>query len=162
MKVKRMLAAVVMALAMAFGANTASAQGGPGLVVQGSQTVEKLPSKAKSFINKHFKDVAVTKCQEYFAKGKYEVELRNGVDLEFDRNGKITEIDAPGNTTLASSVVKDILPSNAWKRLEKQGLTSSVESIEFKRGKVYEVELNIPSPDTYVFDINGTFLAIED
>lgn len=151
-----------MALAMACGVTTASAQGGPGLVIQGSQTVEKLPSKAKAFINKHFKDVAVTKCQEYFAKGKYEVELRNGVDLEFDRNGKILEIDAPDNTTLAASVVKDILPSNAWKRLEKQGLTTSVESIEFRRGKVYEVELNIPSPDTYIFDINGTFLAIED
>lgn len=37
-----------------------------------------------------------------------------------------------------------------------------VESVEFNRGKVYEVELNIPGPDTYVFDLNGVFLAIED
>ncbi|WP_438589149.1 hypothetical protein [Duncaniella dubosii] len=32
------------------------------------------PKKAQAFIEKHFKDAGVMKCEKYFAKGKYEVE----------------------------------------------------------------------------------------
>lgn len=136
--------------------------GNPGIVVAGSQSYSQLPEKARSFIEKHFKDTGVRTCEKYFAKGKYEVELSNGIDLEFDSDGNILEVDAPGKMMLPASVVKDMLPQKAYERLAKDGFASMVESVEFNRGKVYEVELSIPGPDTYVFDINGVFLAIED
>lgn len=154
-------------MAIAFSAPTfvAEAQyygGSPGIAMAGSADVSQLPDKAKTFIKKHFKDVGVRTCEKYFAKGKYEVELANGVDLEFNTGGEILEIDAPDNIILANSVIKDILPHKAYTRLEKDGMLNSVESIEFKKGKVYEVELRISDPDTYVFSPEGSFIAIED
>lgn len=134
----------------------------PGIAMSGSANYSQLPKKAQAFIEKHFKGVGVRTCEKYFAKGKYEVELVNGIDLEFNTKGELTEIDAPDNTLLPVAVVKDIMPRKAFERLEKDGLTGAVESIKLNRGKVYEVELNITDPDTYVFDLDGVFLAIED
>lgn len=167
MKLKSIISGIA-SLAILFGAADAVAQvpvingGAPGIAVAGSADYSQLPEKAKKFIDKHFKNVGVQKCEKYFAKGKYEVELRNGIDLEFNTKGELVEIDAPDNTVLPVAVVKDFMPRKAYERLEKDGLTGMVEAIELNRGKVYEVELNIPSPDTYVFDLGGAFIAIED
>lgn len=136
--------------------------GGPGIAIAGSADVSQLPDKAKSFMKKHFKDVGVRTCEQYFAKGKYEVELTNGIDLEFNTKGEIIEVDAPHCTVLPAALVKEILPHKAYSRLEKDGFVNNVESIEFDKGKVYEVELNISDPDTYVFNPEGIFIAIED
>lgn len=136
--------------------------GNPGIAAAGSADISRLPDAARSFMAKHFKDVRVRSCERYFAKGKYEVELMNGIDLEFNTKGEIIEIDAPGNTVLADAVVKDILPAKAYARLEKDGLTGMVESIELSKGRIYEVEANIPDPDTYLFDIDGQFIGFDD
>ncbi len=166
MKFKSIMS-VVTSLAMLLGVADAVAQapvtgGNPGIVMAGSQNYSQLPKKARSFIEKHFKNVGVRACEQYFAKGKYEVELMNGVDIEFNMKGEVIEIDAPDNNTLPSAVVKDVMHAKAYGRLEKDGLSNRVESIEFNRKKVCEVELSIPDPDTYLFDANGVFLAIED
>lgn len=134
----------------------------PGLAIAGSQNYSQLPEKARHFISKHFKDLNIQKCEKFFAKGEYEVELSNGLDIEFNLDGAVTEIDAPDNMFLPVSAVKEVLPHKSFSRLEKAGLTTKVESIEFKKGKAYEVEIGIPDPDTFIFDINGEFVAIED
>lgn len=165
MKCKLFLAlAAIVAIAFAgVDANAQTAYGAnPGIVLSGSQNAANLPEKAKKFIDKHFKGVSVAKCEQYFAKGKYEVELANGVDIEFNTKGDVIEVDAPDNYYLASAIAKELLHDSAFYRLEKEGLLNKVESIEFKRGRVVEVSVDIPDPDTYVFDINGTFIAIED
>ena len=161
------LAAVAAIVAMGAFADSAVAQnplqGGPGIAVAGSQQASSLPKEAKNFLNKHFKDVKVRKCEQYFAKGKYEVELANGVDIEFTTQGRVIEIDAPSRKVLATEVVKDLLPHKAYKHLNDAGMQGYVESIEFdRRGKAVEVELNIPEPDVYVYDIDGNFLVISD
>lgn len=167
MKFKSLISGIA-SLAILFGAADAVAQvpmnngGNPGIVMAGSADYSQLPEKAQSFIKKHFKNVGVRTCEKYFAKGKYEVELQNGVDLEFNTKGELIEIDAPGNSLLPSTVVKDVMPKKAYERLVKDGFADNVESIELNRGKVYEVDLNIQGPDTYVFDLDGVFLAIED
>lgn len=172
MKTRNIFVALALSLIMGGSSLSSAAQnripvqiagGGPGIAVAASQNSSKLPKTARSFIQKNFKGVNVTKCVQYFAKNKYEVELSNGVDIDFDNNGKVVEIKAPGRSTLAPSVVKNLLHKNAYRRLEKDGLASKVESIEFKHNrKNVEVELSIPGPDTYIFDINGTFIAITD
>lgn len=167
MKIKSILSGIV-SLAILFGAADAVAQapinngGNPGIVMSGSQNYSQLPSKARSFIEKHFKNIGVRSCEKYFAKGKYEVELLNGIDIEFNSKGEVTEIDAADNTTLPATVVKDVMHHKAYSRLEKDGLVNNVESIEFNRKKVCSVELSIPDPDTYLFDVNGMFIALED
>lgn len=135
----------------------------PGIVMAGSQNYSSLPKDARHFIDKHFKGVGVSSCERYYAKGRYEVELNNGIDIEFDIKGKVKEIDAPDGAMLPVALVKDVLPGKAFKRLQDAGVVSRVESIEFdKKGKAVEVELSIPEPDTYIFDINGEFIAIQD
>lgn len=136
--------------------------GMPGIVMAGSQNYNKIPEKARKFVDKHFKGTAVSKCEQYFAKGQYEVELANGVDIDFNRKGEVLEIDAPDNTSLAQSVVKDLLHHGAYNRLVKDGYANKVESIEFRKGRAVEVEIGIEGPDTYIFDLNGTLIAIED
>ncbi len=165
MKAKNFIAGFAI-LAILFTVTTLAAQspagGEPGIVLSASSNYAQLPSKAKSFIEKHFKNIGVRVCERYFAKGKFEVELNNGVDVEFDSKGVVTEIEASGKSTLPVSVVKDVMHPKAFSRLESNGLADKVESIEFTRNKVCSVELQIPDPDTYLFDINGVFIAIED
>ena len=169
MKTKLLISFATM-MAMTFGIMTITAQTpgvfpvdtNPGLVVAGSQNYSQLPAKAKKFISKHFKNTGIQKCEKFFAKGEYEVELSNGIDIEFNLDGVVTEIDAPDNTFLPVKVVKDVLPHKSFNRLDKNELTTKIESIEFKKGKAYEVEVGIENPDTFIFDINGDFIAIED
>lgn len=167
MKLKNIIPAVA-SCAMFFTAAGMSAQvpnlngSNPGIAIAGSQNINQIPEKAKVFIEKHFKNVGIKTCERYFAKGKYEVELTDGIDLEFDMEGNLVEIDAPDNTLLPVTVVKEVMPPKAYERLEKDGYSAMVESIELNNGKVYEVELNLAGPDTYIFDIDGVFIAIED
>lgn len=90
------------------------------------------------------------------------MELANGVDIDFNTKGDVLEIDAPDNAYLAPSVVKELLHRGAYGRLVKDGLADNVESIEFRKGKAVEVEVDIQGPDTYIFDLDGNFIAIED
>lgn len=163
---RNLFLALVATAAIAFMGTEANAQvnlgSAPGIVLAGSQNAANLPEKAKKFIDKHFKGIAVEKCEQYFAKGKYEVELVNGVDIEFNTKGDVIEVDAPDNAYLAPALAKELLHDSAFARLEKDGLIGKVESIEFKRGRAVEVSVDIPGPDTYVFNIDGTFIMIED
>lgn len=166
-KIAACLAAVVIALggfSQAAAQNNARYQGGPGIVVSGSSNrAANLPAKAKAFLNKHFKGVQVVKCENFFTRGESDVELSNGIDIEFNKQGRVMEIDAPDNSYLPTAVVKDLVHTNAYRRLEKDGLAARVESIDFdKRGRTVEIEVGIEEPDIYVFDINGNFIAIAD
>ena len=120
--------------------------GMPGIVMAGSQNYNKIPEKARKFVDKHFKGTAVSKCEQYFAKGQYEVELANGVDIDFNRKGEVLEIDAPDNTSLAQSVVEDLLHHGAYNRLVKDGYVNNVESIEFRKGRAVEVGIGMKVP----------------
>lgn len=93
----------------------------------------ELPNEAKTFINKHYNGVTIYDCE--IDGMKYDVELGNGVDLEFDNSGKLRKIDADDNT-LAQSVVKALLPAKAFEYLTNQGLTDKVEEIEFRRNTI--------------------------
>lgn len=166
---KSLILSFAIAAAMAFGNMSLSAQvpapqtgGMPGIAVAGSQNYSSLPEKARKFVDKHFKGATVTKCEQYFVKGLYGVELSNGVDLEFNTKGEVMEIDAPDNSYLAASVVKEVLPHRAYRNLEKKGLVDQVESVEFSKGKAVEVELGINGPDTYLYDVDGNLLIIEE
>ena len=98
-KLAASLAAVVIALggfSQAAAQNTARYQGGPGVAVSGaSNRANNLPAKAKSFLNKHFRGVQVVKCETFFSRGENDVELSNGIDIEFNKEGRVIEIDHP-------------------------------------------------------------------
>ena len=134
----------------------------PGIVVAGSYDKAKLPEEAHGFIAKYFPGTSVVKCEQYYAKGKIAVELNTGVDIDFDMKGNPVEVEAPDNATLPREVVKKMLHDTAFARLIADGYADSVESIEIKRGRVVEVSVDKRDPDTYIFDVNGLFIALED
>ena len=68
---------------------------------------QKLPATAREFIATHFPDtrIALIKIdREGGRTDSYDVLLENGCDLEFDRRGQWTEIDAE-RTTVPQSII---------------------------------------------------------
>lgn len=164
MKLKNFIAGLG-AVAVLLCAATVSAQmpvSGPGIVVSGSSNYSQVPAKAKAFVDKHFKKIAIRSCEKNFIKGTYDVDLDNGVEIVFDKNGCVIEIEAAENSVLPVAVVKDVMHSKAFSHLEKAGMAGKVESIEFNKKKVCSVELQTGNPDTYLYDVNGVFIAIVD
>lgn len=161
MKLKMILSSIVAAAALGMAAPGAVAQN-PGIVMAGSTDVASLPEAAKNFLDKHFKGVAVKECEKKFVNGGFDVELAGGIDVDFNSRGEVIEIDAPDRAVLPADVVKDVVPEKTFKHLQENGLASKVESIKYKNGKVIEIETVVVDPDTFIFDLNGNFLMIDD
>lgn len=137
---------IFLALAIVAGAFAVTAQPpriytGIGPIVSASKPASELPSKAKKFITKHFRDVPVSRTEVDFANGDIEVTLANGVELEFTSKGALVEIEAPDNYMLNESVVKAVLPRSTFKDLRERGMSNMVEGIKHDRYG-YKVELN--------------------
>ncbi|GEM_PF-5935130 len=134
-------------IARRYGAN-------PGPVVAGSAQYSQLPELAREFVNRHYKNVKVVKVEREFMDNSYDVELANGVDMDFNAAGQLTSIEASDDAApLSEKVVKDVLPSKAFKELKKLHLQKNVEEIKFKNGRVYEIDTRTVSENEYSFDI---------
>ena len=156
-----------IATAMAFmavqplSAQTPGIYNNPGPVISGSVQIERVPKTARDFINKHFRNAVVVKCEEDFMPQEYEIELSDGTDLEFDDKGQWIEIDAGKARVLPGHLVKKLLPRRAHDELSRRNVLGAVETL--KRGKAgYKVELRGVELDDYKFDRDGKLLSISD
>src|SRR5690606_14527499 len=75
-----------------------------------------LPSTAQDFIKKNFSEVSVEKVNEnsnwqIWEDEKYEVKLSNGIELDFDENGNIIEIDSNNNEAIPTSALPSTIAS---------------------------------------------------
>lgn len=161
MKLKTILSSIVVAAMLGMAAPGVVAQN-PGIVMAGSTDAASLPDGAKKFLDKHFKGVAVKECEKEYVSGEFEVKLVGGVEVDFNARGEVVEIDAPDRGVLPTEVVKDVVPHKTYKHLQENGLASKVESVKYKDGKVIEIETVVVDPDTFIFDIGGNLLMIED
>ena len=118
-----------------------------------------LPGTAQDFINQHFSSVTVEGVEEnsnwkIWEDEKYEVRLSNGIELDFDENGNIIEIDTQNNEAIPMSA----LPSKITSYLEANHANAKVTGWE-KQDKEQEVEL---ADGTEVeFDIDGNFRKLD-
>ena len=113
MKTLLQTAALSVALmAMAFTANA-------GKRIETSQ----LPQQAITFINAHYQGIGIDDCE--IDGSIYEVEMTNGVDIEFNSAGKIMKIDG-GRHLIESSVLKAILPAATFKDLTARKVLGEV------------------------------------
>lgn len=117
----------------------------------------ELPLGARMFIEKYFGTSPNTEEIEYKdAPGVYAVELRNGYDVKFGRDGKVIEIDSPDMKDIDEAIVRDILPVKAVKFLEEKKLLDDVDEIRVQRNGGYLVEVDkIASDRKYRFDSDG-------
>src|SRR5690606_38760091 len=104
-------------------------------------TTDKLPKTAQDFISKHFSSLTVEKVEEnsnwqIWEDEKYEVKFSNGLEVDFDENGEVLEIDSKNN----ESIPEAALPKNIVSYLQSNYPGITVVSWE-KQKNEQEVEL---------------------
>lgn len=135
----------------------------PGLAMSGSANYNNLPIEAQELIQKHFPGTSATNCEKNFYSGITEVDLSNGTDIEFDSKGRAVEIDAGTNQSLPVAVVKDMLPSKAYKELARRNKANMVESIDRNASKGYKVELRpVDEPDFHFSPMSELVMIVID
>lgn len=131
----------------------------PGIAMAGSVDISRLPKKIQKFL--HEMGEPVVKSEKEFPFGTYEIELASGIDIEFNRHGKMTEIDSPDNTVLSDKLVKRLVPRRLYDNLREMGLNTSVSSISVKKGG-YELDFDKPGSqcDEAAFTSQGELIAM--
>ncbi|WP_289856970.1 PepSY-like domain-containing protein [uncultured Muribaculum sp.] len=134
----------------------------PGIFLGGTASVgfEQLPDNAIKFITDNFAYKQINKCEKDYPEGSFEVELRDGTEIDFAPDGTWTEIDAADNTTLPETLLKKILNPKAYDELVKRGYVNLVENVERTASGGMKIELDKIVIDEIIFDINGTVVAV--
>lgn len=163
---KMKISLIALAAAMACVPFAGSAQqipggGMPGIAVAGSVDNSMLPDAIRSFLDKHYPSVEIIKSEREFESGEYEIDLANGVDIEFTSTGTVKEISAPGNKALAEDVVRHVLPRATVDHLRKNGFLAAVHEIDVSRRGGYKVQLVKAQPDEIIYDADGLFIAFD-
>lgn len=99
--------------------------------------VNELPAKAQTLLSKHFKGqkVMFATIESGVVSRSYDVVLRNGTKLEFDKKGNLTEIDCK-----QGFVPSQLIPQPIKNYLKENYRGETVRKIELNK-KEYEVEL---------------------
>lgn len=99
--------------------------------------VNELPAKAQTLLSKHFKGqkVMLATIESGVLSRNYDVVLRNGTKLEFDKKGNLTEIDSKQGI-----VPSQLIPQPIKNYLKENYRGATVRKIELNK-KEYEVEL---------------------
>lgn len=100
-------------------------------------SVNALPAKAQTLIRNHFRNqkVALATIESGVISKSYDVVLKNGTKLEFDKKGNLTEIDCKRGavpTRLIPKAIKIYVQNNYPDQV--------VKKMEIKKNE-YEVEL---------------------
>lgn len=110
---------------------------------------EQLPQNALQFIQKYFPNVNILYAE--MDKKGYEVQLSNGVEIEFLRNGEFKEIE--GNYV---ALPFEILPQSVANTVGKTYPNMVITKIK-RKWNLYEVKLN-NMMELYI-DANGQLLG---
>lgn len=135
----------------------------PGPAIAGTVTSDQLPEKARTMLKETFKESPVKRIVKDFADQEYDVRLADGIELEFNAQGDLLEIEAPDGLALSYDLIKALVPDKAWARLVSDGVTRRIDGIKFKKGRVVAVEIMHERPvDAYIFDWDGDLILLED
>ncbi len=94
----------------------------------------KLPSKARQFLETHFAGVKVLYAEQ--ERNSYEVNLENGVEVEFMKNGEWESVDAK-----YAPLPTSFIPAAVLSSIQKEYPNANIIKIEKDWGG-YEVELD--------------------
>lgn len=114
-----------------------------------------LPSTAQDFILQYFASVSIDEVKEtskwkIWEDDKYEVKLSNGIELDFDENGNIKEIESENNEVIPL----EALPSNIVSYLESNYPYATVIGWERQKN---EQEVELADGTDLEFDGEGNF-----
>jgi len=126
----------------------------------GQADASVLPQNAQDFITSNFGSETIQKADKedkWFSWDKnemYEVHLSNGIKLDFNKNGEVTEIDSRDNAPIPVAAIPDEIRTY----IEKNHSGAEIISWE-KDNDEQEVELS--DGTDLEFDINGKFLKMD-
>ena len=119
---------------------------------------KNLPTSSKDYIEQHFSsniiEVEENSNWQIWENEKYEVKLANGIELDFDENGNIIEIESQNNAVIPMAA----LPANILSYLKENYPDTQVIGWE-KQKKEQEVEL--ANGIELEFDDQGNFRKID-
>ena len=115
---------------------------------------KNLPPEAKSTIENHFPGIDVIRVETDRDDGKitYDVTLSNGIEIEFDSDGRWTDID--GNR--ATSLPDGLIPTQILEYVNQNFAGAKITGID-RRYRGYEVELD--NGVELKFDENFNFVS---
>lgn len=101
-------------------------------------TFSELPKNAKVFVLTYFKDIPIKEiCIERRASlTQYEMKLKGGIDLQFDRVGMCTEIEYE-----KGSIPSELIPKKIKSVVDEHFPQSQIRKFEHN-GRMYEIELD--------------------
>lgn len=121
-----------------------------------TKDISVLPLEAQSIIKDEFKS-EVKNIEIEKKKGvvkDYEVKLQNGVKIEFDSEGKWTQIKAP----LDSAVPNTFIPDTVLNYINSNYTDVKVQKIE---KEIYGYELDLSNNMELKFDKNGGIIKVD-
>ncbi len=101
-------------------------------------TFGELPQNAKIFVLTYFKDIPLKEVhmERRASLTQYEVKLKGGIDLQFDRTGLCTEV------TCDNGAVPDaVIPQKILTTTKKHFPKNYISKYE-NNGRMYEIELD--------------------
>ena len=133
----------------------------PSAAMQGSVLFDNIPAKSRKFLQKNCDGHAIVKCDKQFASGDYEISLADGIDMEFDAKGNMTEIEAPDGYSLSPQLLRAVVPGKLYRLLEHNGFEQSVEAVHRDRAG-YRLAISDPVFDTVCYDSSGVLTLVVD
>ena len=125
-----------------------------------AQTSANLPQSSQDFIKKNFSSATIESAKEessweFWDKDeKFEVHLSNGIKLDFNKNGEITEIDSKNKETIPQAA----LPKEVISYVKSNHSGAQIISWE-KNDDEQEVELT--DGTELEFDAQGNFRKVD-
>lgn len=137
-------------------------QGGPGIVISGSAQFNELPAQAQKFLSEDYSADQPTSITRNFLRQTYHVVLADGTKVTFDKDGLVTNIQAPADMVLPMEVLADILPQKTSIHLAEVGLIGDVSEVKNASGKGTLVMMLHTTPPRMLFDFDGNFVVVYD
>ncbi|MGV3460586.1 MAG: PepSY-like domain-containing protein [Flavobacterium sp.] len=119
-------------------------------------TVKELPARAQTFINQHYKGVAVVQASEDkdLFETDYKVYLTNGTEIDFDDDGYWEEIENKRN-----ALPGEVVPQQIAKHIKKHHKFQKITQID-KNHDGYDVTL--ANGTELEFDRQRNFVKYDD
>ncbi|MDE6073647.1 MAG: PepSY-like domain-containing protein [Muribaculaceae bacterium] len=149
----------IMSIGTMFMAQAQSFYTGVGPAISEGVSKVKLPAAANKYISNYFEGVSIVKADREFMSGSYDVEMADGTELEFNKDGKIIEIDAPDGYALSNRTLGSILPAKAIETLRNLGTDQLVTNVE-KTAQGYTAEIAGNDDMEYQFNNRGEIVSI--
>lgn len=131
------------------------------MAVAGSIIAEQLPDSAQTFLKTYFPEQEIKKAHENFVKRTYEITLSDGVNITFNKEGRVTDISAPSDKPLPPESLMGVLPAPTVQHLLERGVAGQVTWIKHIKGIKSCVILLDNEPPQMIFDAEGNFIIVD-